>query len=103
LRALHCAAQYGFAEMVRTLAELGADVQAQDADGDAPLHLAAYAGHVEVVKTLVQAGAEVETSDADGWRPLHKAAGQGQVALVTTLVGGRWRFALNGRRHTSPG
>lgn len=87
------------------MAELGADVQAQDADGDAPLHLAAYGGHmhVEVVKTLVQAGAEVETSDADGWRPLHKAAGQGQVALVTTLVGGRWRFALNGRRHTSPG
>ena len=39
--------------LVTTLVQQGADVNAEDNDGDRPLHEAALTGHVEAVATLV--------------------------------------------------
>ena len=66
--ALHDAVEDGDVEAVRQLVEEGADVEAQDADGDRPLHLAAQDGHLEVVRVLVEAGANVEAQAPNGAR-----------------------------------
>ena len=63
------AAGEGRVDAVRVLVEQGADVHAQDQDGDAPLHLAARKGHGEVVKVLVELGADTQARDAEGRTP----------------------------------
>jgi ankyrin repeat protein len=83
---VHLAAYYGHVEVVATLAELGADVDARDDCGLRPLHLAAWNGHVEVVARLVELGADVDAQGMRGYRPLHMAAHNGHVEEVVTLV-----------------
>ena len=46
------AASEGHLKMVRTLHELGANVEATDEDGTTPLSIASKNGHEEVVKLL---------------------------------------------------
>jgi ankyrin repeat protein len=79
--ALHDAVEDEDVEAVRQLVEEGADVEAQDADGDRPLHLAAQNGHLEVVRVLVDTGAHVEAQAPRGTR---RALGGGAD------VGGGW-------------
>jgi ankyrin repeat domain-containing protein 50 len=56
---LHLPAQNGHAEVVKFLAEQGADVKAKENDGWTLLHRTAGNGHVEVVKRrTVPKGAE---------------------------------------------
>ena len=52
----------------------GADVNAKDADGFAPLHGAACKGRIASVKALIAAGADVNAKDTNGFTPLHWAA-----------------------------
>jgi ankyrin repeat protein len=56
--------------VVKTLAELGADKEATDADGARPLHVAAGHGQVEVVTTLVELGADIGAMTDNGETPL---------------------------------
>jgi ankyrin repeat protein len=53
------------------LIERGADVSAQDKDGQTPLHLALQAGQLEVARMLIERGADVSAQDKDGQTPLH--------------------------------
>jgi ankyrin repeat protein len=53
--------------------ELGADVDARDANQMTALHWACEHAQVEVVHALVMIGADVEAENARGCTPLHMA------------------------------
>ncbi len=73
--AMHTAAWRGHSEMLRVMAERGADVNVtQDAPADAgstPLHLACEMCNVEAVKTLIELGADDGIKNVDGITAAH--------------------------------
>lgn len=80
------AAESGYAAGVRSLAARGADVNATDADGEAPLIKAVYGGHVQAVEALLQAGANPNARDAMGLPALSMAVRCGHIALIQPLL-----------------
>lgn len=84
--ALHIASMVGSFMIVKRLAEGGADVNAQDAQGITSLALAVTPGHVDVVKYLVEKGAEVNLACHKGFSPLHLAAQEGHMEIAKALV-----------------
>jgi|GEM_PF-3013845 len=56
----------------------GADINAPDEKGLAPLHYAAVCQHVEMVKWLLSHGADVNKKNKWAWTPLHYALGSDQ-------------------------
>ena len=69
---LHLAANMGNVELVRLLIQEGADVNAQDEDGDSPLHSAMVrADNYDVARTLLENGADLSSRAIDGKTPLH--------------------------------
>jgi ankyrin repeat protein len=85
------AAYEGDMPMVKALIESGADVNACDERGWAPLAKAVYntemkCGFPEVVKTLIDAGANIEAAIGYGVRPLMLASGYGETEVVETLL-----------------
>lgn len=68
---LHWAAQHGHVEVVRTLIDNGANVNARDVFGRTPLHLAV--SHPRVIALLLEAGANVDARDSLSNTPLHRA------------------------------
>ena len=87
---LLAAAEGGQVEVVRSLLEEGADVNAARGDGLTALHLAAEGGRLPVAKALVAAGAAVDAGTRIGrYTPLQVAArgGHGAVALYLLEAG----------------
>lgn len=74
---------------VRKLVEQGANVDALEPNGDAPLVMAAYLGHAEIVRLLLDAGADVKAVDP-GMKAtaLHAAAYAGRTEAAKLLVAG---------------
>lgn len=70
---LHRAASGGSVECARLLLRAGADLNAQDEDGQTPLHYAAQNGNSDVERILLAGGAFVERQDDGGDTPLHRA------------------------------
>lgn len=85
---LHIAALSGIVEFVRTLIDVGAQINAHDADERTPLHLAARGGSGEVVQALLGGGAEVGDVNNDGRTPLHVAARGGSGEVIQALLDG---------------
>ncbi|XP_044764528.1 uncharacterized protein LOC123321090 [Coccinella septempunctata] len=70
--ALHEATKVGRLDIIKTLLDNGADVEARDEAGQTPLHWAVrFHSSMDLVKTLVESGADVNSKDEYGCTPLH--------------------------------
>jgi len=87
---LHYAALRGYADLVRSLIEQGANLDARDAAGDAAIHLAAEFGRPAVIEVLLAFGASTDAVDASGAVAVHRAADSSkegdQAAAVQVLL-----------------
>ena len=69
---LHSASNSGNMELVRLFIQEGADVNAQDEDGESPLHSAMARGdNYDVARTLIENGADLSSKAVDGKTPFH--------------------------------
>jgi ankyrin repeat protein len=86
--ALHLAAFFGHAGVVRLLVEEGADVEdvAENATRVRPLHSGVAGGNGDVVEALLDAGAELEARQQEGFTPLMGAAAGGVREIVERLI-----------------
>jgi ankyrin repeat protein len=73
-------------DAVEKLLERGANVNAQDADGDAPLHGAAQNGNVEILNLLLDKGADPNVKNRLGGTPLMWAAVFGNENAAKRLL-----------------
>jgi hypothetical protein len=73
------------AELVRWLAEQGADLNARERYGRAPLDRHATVGS-DKVELLLELGADAQAKDAYGNTPLHTAAGFHKASSVRSLI-----------------
>ena len=71
---------------VQRLAEIGADVNVTDNNGDTPLMCALRAGKGNVAAFLIQQGANVNHTNKAGMTPLLEAVTHGQFAIATSLI-----------------
>lgn len=72
---LHAAALRGDRNAVRQLLDAGADPNAVDELGCAPLHEALKHPHLQVARMLVAAGGQLDTKNRDGASPREMARG----------------------------
>ena len=73
-------------ERVRLLIEKGADVNARDNQGYAPVHNAARNRYAHLVALLVEKGADVNARDSDGFTALLHAINRNHVPTVEAIA-----------------
>ncbi|MGC9317098.1 MAG: ankyrin repeat domain-containing protein, partial [Armatimonadota bacterium] len=76
--------RYGWTwtELIEMLIDAGADVNAIDGEGMAPLHCA---GHDEAM-VLIDHGTDIDAIDGSGNTPLHRAARRGDLDAAGLLI-----------------
>ena len=72
--------------VVQALVDAGADLEARDVAGSAPIHYAAQNQNVEIIKVLIAAGADITATQEGGATPLHLAALHSTPAVMTELM-----------------
>ncbi|XP_064471803.1 protein TANC2-like isoform X2 [Ornithodoros turicata] len=87
---LMVAAHEGFADMVTSLLDFGADVNAASDIGCTALCMASERGHLDIVKQLLACGARIDHVDSKGQSALAYAAQSGHIKVVSHLVGCNW-------------
>ena len=80
------AAAHVHAEIVRFLAEHGADENQSADDVGTPLHVAAADGHIEIVRLLIEHGGDKNKSAHDGATALWVAAAYGHIEIDRFFV-----------------
>jgi ankyrin repeat protein len=84
---LQVASQYGHGDIVETLLEAGAAINAKANDGSTALHQAVGAIEYQaIVKLLLENGASVDAEDCYGRRALHTACENGYGPIVSVLI-----------------
>ena len=71
---------------VKLLADKGADLSAQDRQGNSALHWAVYRKGYELAETLLTIGAPADMRNSAGKTPLHLAIEQGDPRLAQLLL-----------------
>lgn len=71
---------------IRLLVAKGADINARDPQGYAPIHTAARKRHADQVVLLAELGANVNEPDSDGMTPLQHAVMRDHVPSVKVLL-----------------
>lgn len=82
---LYIATEYNQVEVVKLLLKEGAVIE-MNGDKGTPLHAAAKAGNEELVSLLVQYGAHVDKPDGRGATPFHCAAENGHLGVALFLI-----------------
>lgn len=102
--ALHYAARYGTAAMVRSCCDAAADSNSRDALGRTPLLWAASAGNNEVFNALIKNGADTSLVDYNGSSILHFAVKEQNESIVHWIVDNLGDSLLNqvDNEHQSP-
>ena len=85
-KSLGAAAKNGDAATARELLAAGADVNALDGSGWAPLHSALRYGHALIAEALLERGASLTLADSDDWTPLMFATRYGHPALAKRMI-----------------
>ncbi|CAH0404890.1 unnamed protein product [Chilo suppressalis] len=80
------AAQNGHVEVIRMLVEMGAEVDAEDRDGDRAVHHAAFGDEPAALRALAAAGADLNARNRSRQTPLHIAVNKGHLGVVRTLL-----------------
>ena len=77
--------------MVELLIAKGAEVNAKEGGGGAPLHVAAAFGKNEIAELLIAEGADMNAKDDDGYTPLDWAieGNQSETADLLRKHGGK--------------
>jgi hypothetical protein len=70
IRVFSLAARSGHVSTIEALVSRGAQLDAQNNQGDTALHLAAFKGHLDAAKALVKLGASRVLTNKDGKRAL---------------------------------
>jgi ankyrin repeat protein len=83
---LQQACKLGYVECVQCLLAAGADREARDNGGNAPLYLAVQSNHPDVVIALIEAKCSVNTRGCGGNTPLHVASKWGYDECLQTLL-----------------
>jgi hypothetical protein len=83
---LHWAAVQGHWNIVETLVEHGADVNALGWDGGTPLHMACHHDRPDMVRLLLDEGADLTIQNQWGRTPLHVAARRNCDLTATLLL-----------------
>jgi ankyrin repeat protein len=89
MSALMIAAEEGHADVIRLLAQAGANVEERrggDDDGFKPLHVAAEHGRADAITALLDAGARADARSAADITPLMLAAASGKATAVRVLL-----------------
>ena len=73
-------------EVVKILAPLTNNLNAQNEYGQTPIHFAAFIGHTEIVKTLASFTDNPNAPDKDGRTPIYLAAFKGHTEIVKILA-----------------
>ncbi len=84
--ALHFLAVEGFAEGVRFLASVGADVNAKNKYGDTPIIDAATLGEEDIVRILLSFGADPNAESTTKVNALHCGISSGLPGVVEALL-----------------
>lgn len=79
------AAKSGQSEQVKSLLDVGADVNTRNADGFTALKWAVVRDHTGTLQVLLNAGADVKVRDNRGQTPLMIAAEEDQIQIVELL------------------
>jgi len=85
-KTLHYAVDAARVDLVRDLAQRGADLEARDERGYSPLILAAFKGRTAVLRILVEGGADAKARDRHGNSALMFAAQCGDLEGVKLLL-----------------
>ena len=83
---IHFAALRGHSEVVQSLIEAKANVNARDVSGETPLHFSAINGDTEIIRLLVNANASINCKTNHGNTPLHYLASAGYVDGIKLLI-----------------
>ncbi len=84
--ALFKAAEAGDIAALAALARDGADVNAVEGQGRAPLHVAVFMRQTGAARVLIEAGADANAADAEGVTPLDMADHVGDDESVRMLL-----------------
>jgi hypothetical protein len=77
----------GDIEGTRKLFMKGADINAEDCDGNTVMHIAARNSNVEMIKELAHLGVDINTLNFNGWTPIYVIAfSENSGDAVTALV-----------------